>query len=813
MKNTYKLYVNSGEILTESTVTSIPDYPIISLDIPTYPDEIVDDIIMSDSAYSRAWEELELDSFDLSSTFKVDDLRDITSRKDSISTDIVLKGTQQNNIIFGGLYNIDRDVIINHPTTIFTNYVPNKYIACFLLENGIEVFRGKLIVSTIDVNKGVIYYNCAIVGETFSFFRDLSDFTLDQLDYFSQVSFNRVNNTFLYTNTSNPEGYPLIDYGGGMALTATPDDYIGWSTSHHRWDSYRPAIRLDNYIDAIFRGFRYDSDNEVYTQLDESGSPIDYNNVWKSSSTYRTKFHDIVVPNTSEKFERKEYGTIYGTKRYLDNRSADGSTFSTGTKDSAGYFTLSSFTNTTINVSSKYMPFGRYKLNSVNHFAYKSDYSITGKLNVFFGMNTTNGSTFPTKMRLNIIKISSDSTTFTTSDVTKSITVSASLNTGSFSTTLDLYDWSGYLVFAFDQPSGVTNNIPISIFTFSSSLEIYEDNPPIVEVFYNDSFNLYDNIPTGVKQQDFLKNVMEMFNLYLVKDPITDEYDFYSYDEFYTKILNLDFSEVQDWSGKVNFDSYKINSNLDLPKSYTFTYTSDDDLMNSTYSGKYNEEFGSFVINNSNGLADAYTLESIFSPTITLDWGSGRNVPMICGGDSPGSGEKTQRDSNIRLLYYHPNITCRSYYLLNKDGSLAKGSGTSDPVVVFSYYNYASMIKHSISSGVLGSITESIMFGLPQQYWGSDILSFDNESKTLYYTYFQERIRELIDPNLITVDFKIRLTEMDINNLDFRIPVKIDSPYGSTLFKLNTIEYGGSEKESTVTLQKIVSYNTNQYYG
>src|SRR5690625_4409248 len=107
------------------------------------------------------WKELELDNLNLSTTFSVEELKDISKRKDTISKDIVLKGTKKNNTVFGALYSIDREASLDESDTgnLMYNYKPNKYLDCFVLENNVEIIRGKLLVTSVNIDKGVIYYH------------------------------------------------------------------------------------------------------------------------------------------------------------------------------------------------------------------------------------------------------------------------------------------------------------------------------------------------------------------------------------------------------------------------------------------------------------------------------------------------------------------------------------------------------------------------------------------------------------------------------------------------------------------------------
>ncbi len=70
------------------------------------------------------------------------------------------------------------------------------------------------------------------------------------------------------------------------------------------------------------------------------------------------------------------------------------------------------------------------------------------------------------------------------------------------------------------------------------------------------------------------------------------------------------------------------------------------------------------------------------------------------------------------------------------------------------------------------------------------------------------QVQELINENLLIMEVKVCLNESDISNLDFSIPIFVNSPYGNSYFKLLELTYTNSNIPSQVKLQKIV-YKSN----
>src|SRR5690606_17691131 len=146
-----------------------------------------------------------------STVFSVEEISDISQRKDNITKTITLKGTKQNNKVLGALYAIDRDVVSDtvDPKNLMYNYKPNKYVDCFVLENNVEIIRGKLLITSINIVEGVIYYNASIVGTVYSFFSLMSDRKLEELDYFNTPQFRD-----LVYNKANIENSWRLPYLG-----------------------------------------------------------------------------------------------------------------------------------------------------------------------------------------------------------------------------------------------------------------------------------------------------------------------------------------------------------------------------------------------------------------------------------------------------------------------------------------------------------------------------------------------------------------------------------------------------------------------
>lgn len=306
----------------------------------------------------------------------------------------------------------------------------------------------------------------------------------------------------------------------------------------------------------------------------------------------------------------------------------------------------------------------------------------------------------------------------------------------------------------------------------------------------NSNFKLLDAVPKGIKIIDFLKSIMTMFNLYMISNP-DKENDFIiePYNAFYSDTINLNTANAIDWSNKIDFSNYKINTNINLPKAYNYNYAEDNDVLNELYKNRYNKGYGSITITDSEGYTEPKETTLIFAPTININHSlDNKSIPIIYKGDGLLRGVKKPFNSKLRILFYNGQIITNEYPVYYR----------GEELTTFISYGYTSMVKVDTNN-----ITDSLFFDLPNEYFTSnDILT--NDSKTLYKQYHQQQIKDITDDNLIILEAKAFLCELDIEKLDFRKPIFIQSPNGNSYFKLLEVEYINSSTTSNVKLQKIV---------
>jgi len=107
--------------------------------------------------------------------FKIADIKDVSKRSSPESKTISVPSTENNNIFFGGLYDI---------SSSFEIFNPNLKTTVIFSISGEEFINGFLQLKTITKNdKGDINYNIVIYDSIIDFWTDLGTKTLQEIDF------------------------------------------------------------------------------------------------------------------------------------------------------------------------------------------------------------------------------------------------------------------------------------------------------------------------------------------------------------------------------------------------------------------------------------------------------------------------------------------------------------------------------------------------------------------------------------------------------------------------------------------------------
>lgn len=742
---------------------------------------------------------LDVQDNDFLNIYSVENIQDITSRKDNITRDLTLYGTERNNIALGHLYNISRYSSEDYPSDLQHNFKSNQPIKCVLLENNIQIIEGNLIVKTIEVNDGSVKYNCVIVGAIASFFQDLSSRNIDELDSLKEL----INYDMSYIKESwkGEENYiiPQLDYGVDERVG---DDVDFWDSAYD-FKNFRPAFFVKSYIDAIFRGFRFNTTTQKYTQLDETGSKLDKYS-YTSYFINTPQFKSIFIPHNSESLTTNvegewSYLTLDDTiitpnsqrtpvflmyQKDHNMLNLDTNYFGTYHKTEWEYYKQDGQTQTFIDV----VIFKTLDTNTKTKITINADITLPRgyKGTFYFGLCELNPSIVNEKPTVSnmkhYVKINKTQTDTPQSYEVRYIS--------------DVVNVNGDYILGLIKEDGTTDDVNLN-----TNLEILNvrvgfgvanqiSNLPVLT---NQSIELFDCIPKDIKCIDFLKSILTMFNLYLTVDQNqANTYKIETYNTFYKNVINLNTSKAIDWTDKLDNKNYRLETNLNLPKKYTFKYAEDSDMMNDYYKNSYNKGYGEFEIFDRKGTAEEKKTELIFAPTININHSkNAKKLPVIYKSEFL-RGQKTPIKSKLRLLYNNGVVAGGDIYNIHFRGGSYQN---------WRDWNYCSMFYLDENTDI---ITDTLLFDLPNEYYTTDDIT-DNYDITLYNKYHKQQLTSLLDDNIMIMDCKVYLNPTDINNIDFSIPIFIQTRYGNSYFKLLEVQYSNSSLFSDVRLQRIIT--------
>jgi len=730
--------------------------------------------------------ELDIDSFDTSTIFAVENLQDITKRNDTISYDIKLLRTKNNNIALGNLYDISTFSSPQYTQQLGHNYTPNQLVNCQLFEDNTQLLKGKLQI--VDFDK--LSYNAVITGEVVSFMGNIKDRYLHELDSLSEtVQFNYTYITPTWTSTTSPYIFPMLDYGVDYR-TGTFDPY----DNNYEFNNFRPAFYLKSYLNAIFKGFRFDQSKKIYTQKKEDNTILNNNTV--DTSKIDSIINNVFIPNNFENFTRSVEGIItkilmstpgqVGDNGNLQTINGVANQFNSSVDD---FWIVGTKTNFKLWESNG----GGVTQNSMPTLRPRDKY-INCTLRLRFRLVMPVGTTGTWMVGLADVaganKLEQGQLKHYTKVQKTDINVTQEFNM-EFDLQVDNLQGEFAFVFFREDQSAKDSKNETGIEFDNIAIQVGKSNTTTeISVNYDDAIDVFNYIPKDIKILDFLKSIMQMFNLYLYQDKdIPNRFVLDTYNNFYKDIITLNPSNAIDWSDKIEWNKSKFSTNINLPKSYSFKFVEDSDMMNDYYQNTYKSNFGDYSVINENGTEDDNTVELIFAPTINLSHSKDlKNLPIIYESDSL-MGEKKPFKSNIRILYNN-GLKAVSPSFEIKNGDTLIGYRPS--------YNYCSMLSFNSSDVFEGML----LFDVPFNLMTYDFTAI-NKSKSLFTLYYTNRIKELTDNNLTVLEVEIYLTKEDIEELDFTKPVYVENEDGNAYFKLLEVNYNNNTLLSKCKLQKI----------
>jgi len=594
------------------------------------------------------------------------------------------------------------------------NFNPNLKTPCTFYIDEIRQLKGYLQLLKVYYNDELkLEYEVTIKGSIGNIFTVIADQELTALD---MSAFNHTyNQANIVTSWSATVGsgyvYPLLDYG--------LNNMIDYKIEH-----FFPSIYVKTYIDKIFAlaGYTYSSaffNSDLFKRL---VIPFNGTAIKLSEATIQARLFDVslTTPYTALAFSLNTYANRlqYNTEA-LDPANAYNNGTYVWTCPARGY--------------------------------YKFEASVESK-----------ASFANVQLNLNIMLWNGVSTyTQIGTAVTALATTFKTIYANAPSTLLE----AGQRVVVVPVAYAPAN---YTVYFESGRFLNAVSNTGVVE---GDVMELNNSIPTKIKIKDFLKSIINMFNLYLDTDKDNElQMNIEPRNDFYNNGTTID------WTTKLDVSKEFMQEPMGAldAKKFIFTYSEDKDYYNGIYKENYNEVYGTqrYEIENDFLTATKET-KLIFSPTPLTD-GSQTDRVISCMIPKELT-TVLPKGNNIRILYY--GGLASSDYLFN----IVSITGTTSS----DFYPYAGHLDSTANPGI------DLNYGVPREIYYSTTLYTNNN---LFNVYHRKFIQEITDKDSKILTGYFYLTPKDIYLLDFRNQFFVDGH----LLRLNKIyDYNPLKNEVT----------------
>ena len=655
-----------------------------------------------------------LGDIDVEFTFSVADVSDIERRNTSYSKTLTLPSTAKNQQLFGNIFDISvsNDYIVGD-VNIGQNFNPAKQAQAQIFLDNVKIFDGVLRMMKINSKEGDIVYEVNMFGRLRDILHELGDKTLADLDFddYDHV-WNRTNIEASWSRTDWVDGaqnyvYPLVDYGYSV-------DSITYPITN-----FKPAVFVSEILKRIF--------DEANFQVT---API-------FSSVYFRKLLLI----TAEKTITKESTTLLHQTPVLYQQEV--------TTD-ASFSRLLNFSST--------LASGFTIQNSGTRFRWNK----TQNLNTGLTLN----------LRLSFESLQAFTENVWTISVLKNGSeILYSARNVNFISVGQFYLWdveiTGGIDLAFNDyfeirlkgeiaGSGTNTQLQTEVVVAPiGSFKIGNTVPVAVELEQEDTMKIEYTLPKSLKQRDFLKSIISMYNLYVTQDRLrTNVLEIIPYNEFYRTFKDqaLDWSDKLDQSKEISITPLSELS----AKEYRLTFDDDSDYWSTSYKTKFNEAYGeSRTIIDNDFILDTKTVKVVFSPPVMREQVAGQIMIHLYKVEN---GVKIPDNFKPRIAYWKPQVDCPSW-------NIGYGSGN----IAYTTYPYAGHLDDPIEPQT------DVLFSFPREVYFS--IGLYPQNNNLYTEYYEGLITSIGDRNSRLLEGYFYLTPTDISNLDFRTIVKVGVHY------------------------------------
>ena len=701
-------------------------------------------------------------------TFNIGDIRDLSARKGTFSKTVTLEGTKNNNELLGHYY----DVNIQAGT-----FNINALTKCQVIQNGVPILDEALL-QLVSVNKAQtnnsyedeVSYSVLIKDSRAEFFTAITNANLTDLD-FSDLNHAFDSGAIVATfNNTVADGYKyLMPYNDSNEYNA---------------NDFKPAIYAKTYWDRIFAvaGFTYTWDEIGSAHFDKlvipyNGDTNDQNyedykveatNTWTTTNVqatgYNVTFQEAVDSGWSEVIDTQgifdpilgEYSSPFSTsaiagEHYIYSLTIGGTIDLDNNSGATAYFNPSSM---------NYRVFLRISVEGFGQaIVYGSNISLTQLSTPTIPTGNTTILTFSDTF--NIPAVANGLIAGIASGDIQVLNVGVQISSSNYNNNVNPIWYTA----TYPTPAAVNVILDLT----SINMVILPSNNIQVT---GGTLTMNQYVPVEIKQSDFVKGILQMYNLYVEQD-IDNPYNLVlrHRDEYY------DSGAEKDWSSKLAKD--KAQDLVFLPdlskKKLKLTYAPDEDAYNKIYTQLTGEIYGQIEYTFDNEyVKDVDTKELLFSATPVYYTPFGAYVPAVIG---------SAPNTNIRILYDGGEQVCQPFDIVDF-GTTGEYGVTTYPML--GHFNNALTPTFDINFGT------------------NDFYFYQTESLTannLYNLYWRRTVNQINVGKMLVAYFD--LNEVDIQSLKLNDKIYIDNSW----WNINKIaDYNANNNQ--LTKVELISIDT-----
>ncbi len=772
-------------------------------------------------------------------TYAVDDLLNIDSKATNFTKTIVIPGSTRNNTLLGNIFEFGNSNFYTGGANVFYNFNASVSARARIEVNGLSIMKGVLRLLRITHDKGTVEYEVALFGELGGLVTAIGNRKLEDIDFTKYnhnwnitnildsweppAEFNFVgsysfqtlgkqlslilgkatsfkagdtisisgtssnNRTFvintIYVSSQGTEmslrgtvttesgsdltikrvvttslgigyTYPLINYGNVSYNIPSTNPSTAFRYKDWQFKAFRPAVYVREYMDRIITDSGY---------------------TWESEFFNTNFFKRLIVPNNDPELQRVG-------EDYLVNR--DGSGIVSVSKTYSGTTSTGSIIPIKLGNNNALIDFiystgqGIYtyqgeKAKSINiTLLYNGYINVTGISNfrnLYCNLDILlNNTTYLRSVSLSNIARDNNRIYFT-AKLQAELTINP----------------NDYFVCRFSFQDTQTNLTATYDIQYNDTEILVEPVPKgFVKYDYNNLLNFNNLTPRNVQQRDFFTSIMKMFNLMMVEDKYKEKHLKIEPDVYF---YLTDRNTYLDWTEKIDRSQPIIITPMSEANAryYEFKYKDDSDYWNDFYKKKFNETYGNRLYDNQLEFAkNTQKVEVIFSPTVLEGTNNEDKVWSAIYKDNNGLEESTAH--NIRILQCKLIKDVAAYKILNDTTVVTDASG----ITKYMYAGHFNDPDYPTSDLNWGAVKE-LQFTLVQG-------SLQNN---LFNGFYSPYMAEITDKDSRLVQCTMKLTDIDVFNLDWRRYIFVDG----ILYRLKKIIDWTDDNTCKVELLRVIN--------